>query len=152
MKKFAEFISTGLYIGYFPVAPGTFGSLTAVILIWCVDQLTGYSLFMRVIFVAVSFIGGLMSVDIFLKDVKQKDPGYVVIDEWAGQFVALMLFPATITNLIIGFILFRVFDVLKVYPANRAENLRGAWGVMVDDIIAGLYALLCLYLWQKIKI
>jgi len=152
MNKVFEFISTGFYIGYFPVAPGTWGSLTATLIAWNLHQ-SGCSRPGFVIVTLVVFILGIISVEKFLKNKKEKDPGYVVIDEWAGQFAVFSLVPASIESLIAGFFLFRFFDITKFYPINKSEKLKGAYGIMVDDLIAGLYAgisllIIHLFIWR----
>ena len=74
------------------------------------------------------------------------DPSFVVIDEVAGQLITLFLLPFSWKILIAGFILFRVFDVIKPFPARRAEKLHGGWGIMMDDVLAGLYGNILLQL------
>ncbi|MDH4200137.1 MAG: phosphatidylglycerophosphatase A [Spirochaetia bacterium] len=152
MKKVSEFISTGLFIGYFPFAPGTFGSLTAAIIVFIVNLGFGFSPLIKIFSVAATFVMGLLTVSHFLKDSKEKDPGYIVIDEWAGQVAAYSLVQITLENLIAGFILFRIFDITKIFPIKNTERLRGSLGIMADDIIAGLYAAVCLWAWNYIHI
>ncbi|MDH4262140.1 MAG: phosphatidylglycerophosphatase A [Spirochaetia bacterium] len=147
MTKIYELISTGFYIGYIRNAPGTFGSLTAVFIAFNIHQLMGINQTGFVLIAVITFIIGTFSVERFLRDTKEKDPGYVVIDEWAGQFTTYCFVPVTPGTLIIGFILFRFFDITKIYPINKSEKLKGSLGVMVDDVIAGLYAGIFLYLW-----
>jgi len=80
------------------------------------------------------------------RDSKIVDPSFVVIDEVAGQLITFFLIPLSWVYLFIGFLLFRAFDILKPFPARRAEELPGGWGIMVDDIVAGIYANLFLQL------
>ena len=79
-------------------------------------------------------------------DSKIVDPSFVVIDEVAGQLITLFLIPFSWIYLLAGFLLFRAFDILKPFPARRAEELPGGWGIMLDDIFAGIYANLFLQL------
>jgi phosphatidylglycerophosphatase A len=149
MKKISEFIATGFYVGYIRVAPGTFGSFSAVVSVWWMQQFFDYSVLVKIVCIVLTTIIGLFSADHLLKDTREKDPQYIVIDEWAGQFTAFLLVPASLENLALGFIFFRIFDILKIFPVKNAERLRGAWGVMADDLLAGIYAAVCLYLWHR---
>jgi phosphatidylglycerophosphatase A len=71
---------------------------------------------------------------------ERRDPGYIVIDEVAGMLLTLLAVPVGVGGVLIGFVAFRVFDVVKPFPARQVEALPGGWGVMVDDLVAGLYA------------
>jgi phosphatidylglycerophosphatase A len=71
---------------------------------------------------------------------KKKDPCEIVIDEVIGFWLTLVLFPLSLANLLIGFALFRFFDIVKPFPAGRAEGIQGGWGIVVDDLVAGIYA------------
>ena len=75
-----------------------------------------------------------------------KDPGLVVIDEFVGQWLALFCLPRAIAIYIIGFALFRLFDIWKPFPVNRIQSLPGGWGIMLDDVLAAIYTNLCLHL------
>lgn len=133
-------------VGYLPLMPGTYGSLVAVGIFLGFTQLVkGNALvaLVLVFIVAVTFTGiwAASRTEILSG---RKDPGKVVVDEVAGQLISL--FPLTlfvhwsIVAVIISFILFRFFDIVKPYPARRLEALRGGLGVMCDDLIAGVYA------------
>lgn len=90
----------------------------------------------------VAVVGlGTWAADVAERALGGKDPGAIVIDEVAGMMLSVLLVPPTPLVLLSAFVLFRVFDVLKPFPANIAQRLRGGLGVMVDDLIAGLYAL-----------
>ena len=80
---------------------------------------------------------------------RRRDPGLVVIDEVAGMLVTFLVVPVEFTGAVVGFVLFRLFDIVKPFPARQAERLPGGWGVMADDLVAGVYAqvLLRLGLW-----
>ena len=138
-------IST-LGVGYLPLMPGTYGSLVAVGIFLGFTQLVkGNALVALVIvsIVAVTF-AGIWAASRTEELSGRKDPGKVVVDEVAGQLISL--FPLTllvhwsIVAVIISFILFRFFDIVKPYPARRLEALKGGLGVMCDDLIAGVYA------------
>jgi phosphatidylglycerophosphatase A len=148
MKKINEFLATGFYVGYFPIAPGTFGSFTISLSVWLYHLLFGIVFMEKILFLLFIIFIGIISSASLLKNSKEKDPGYIVIDEWAGQMTAYLFAPVTFENLIAGFIFFRIFDISKIYPVNKAELLRGEYGVMFDDLVAGIYAGICLFLWN----
>lgn len=134
-------------VGYLPLMPGTFGSLVGVGLFLVLTRITtGISLF---VLVAVSTLAvalsGIWAATRTEELAGRKDPGKVVVDEVAGQMLALLpltLFtvnPST-SAVIVSFILFRCFDIVKPYPAGRLEALKGGFGIMCDDLVAGVYA------------
>jgi len=96
-------------------------------------------------FVAVSVLG-TWAADVAERALEVKDPGAIVVDEVAGMTLSVLLVPLTPAALVAGFVLFRIFDVAKPFPANVAQRLPGGVGVMLDDLVAGLYALLLLLL------
>jgi len=124
-------------VGYSPVAPGTAGSLVAVAILWLVPfsrpGLIAY-------FIVVTLIGvwAAHRAEMLLGG---KDPGAIVIDEVAGMALSVLALPLTPAVLAVAFVLFRVFDVVKPPPARGSQSLPGGVGVMVDDLIAGLYTL-----------
>lgn len=132
-------------VGYLPVAPGTFGSLVAVgIFLLLARVVTGSSLVAVVlVLIFASTVAGIWAATRTEQLSGKKDPGKVVVDEVAGQFIAL--FPLTLFSrwstvaVIVSFILFRFFDIVKPYPANRLQELNGGAGVMFDDLVAGVY-------------
>ncbi|HSE18261.1 MAG TPA: phosphatidylglycerophosphatase A [Pyrinomonadaceae bacterium] len=132
-------------VGYLPLAPGTFGSLVAVgIFLLLARLLTGSSLVLAILVAIVGVtLAGIWAATRTEQLSGRKDPGKVVVDEVAGQFIAL--FPLTlftrwsILAVIFSFILFRFFDIVKPYPANRLQELNGGAGVMFDDLVAGVY-------------
>ncbi len=136
-------IATGLGSGRLPIAPGTAGSAVAVGLFWAATL--GGSWLPAIVFVALVPIG-FWSAAATARELGEKDPGVIVIDEFAGQFLALLALPPTWAVLAAGFVLFRLFDIVKPPPARRLESLPGATGIMADDLVAGLYANLLLQL------
>ena len=124
-------------VGWAPLAPGTAASALTALALWVIP-------FSRVsvvvAFVAVTLIG-TWAAEHAERAIGGKDPGAIVIDEVAGMTLSVLLLPLTAPVLAVAFILFRVFDVLKPPPAGRSQRLPGGVGVMVDDLIAGLYAL-----------
>jgi phosphatidylglycerophosphatase A len=141
-------IATGLGCGYFPVAPGTAGSALGVALVIALRQTSLQPLWLAVCLAALTgllFLVGVWSAGKAEKVFGRVDPGQVVIDEVAGQIITFVATPrVTWKGLIIGFILFRAFDIIKPFPARRAERFSGGWGIMVDDVVAGLYSLIVL--------
>jgi phosphatidylglycerophosphatase A len=133
-------------VGYLPLAPGTWGSLVGVgIFLLLVRATPPNATVVVALFaiVVVTFVG-IWAATRTEQLSGRKDPGKVVVDEVAGQFIALFpltLFPRWSTlAVIVSFILFRFFDIVKPYPANRLQDLNGGAGVMLDDLVAGVYA------------
>mgnify|MGYP005834913485 CR=1 FL=1 len=132
-------IGTGLGSGYAPIAPGTAGSLLAAVLFWILPLNMHWWIFI----IVVGFLVGLW-VSTQIEREKGEDPGLVVIDEMIGQWLTLIFLPSTLFYLAGGFLLFRLFDIFKPFPINRSQNLKEGWGIMTDDVLAGLYANLLL--------
>ena len=128
-------------VGYFPVAPGTFGSLVGLI----VFLLIGNPAWQIVAIVLITGFG-IWAASRTERILRLKDPGKVVVDEVAGQMIAML--PLSFiaspgrSGIIISFILFRLFDIFKPYPARRFERLHSGLGIMADDLVAGVYAAL----------
>ncbi|MFA5287062.1 MAG: phosphatidylglycerophosphatase A [Candidatus Omnitrophota bacterium] len=141
MVKFSvKLLSTFFYIGYLPLIPGTFGSLAGVVLFFLVKiTALNYTLFTLAIIVLGFLVCGQAE-----KAAQKKDPSCVVIDEVSGMLLSFLFIPYDIKLVIIAFILFRILDMLKPYPAGRLERLKGSVGIMSDDLIAGLYTNLIL--------
>ena len=139
----AEWIGTVFNIGKLPLAPGTCSSLAA--------SLTWFFLFDSVspiilpIITLLLFIIGIIACEKIINDTKEKDPSRIVIDEWVGQWIAFTFMPVNISILVIGLILFRIFDIFKPFPVKSMEKLSGGWGIMMDDVIAGIMAYILLY-------
>lgn len=137
LDRAALVIATAGGAGYSPVAPGTAGSAVAVLLLWLLPlSRTGVAVF--AVLVAVAGIWAAHRAEALIGG---KDPGAIVVDEVAGMAVAVLGQPLTIPVLATAFVLFRVFDVVKPWPARDSQRLRGGLGVMVDDLLAGGYAL-----------
>ena len=165
--RVALFISTVCGLGYMPFAPGTFGSIAGIGIYWLVVHLRLHdSLTNPIVFRARGvpmvenpwellcwlnlFVGciGLASAENVSKMTGIKDPQFIVIDETSGQMLtySLAFAPLNWKYLLLGFILFRLFDIWKPFPARQAESLPGGWGIMADDWIAGLYAAIGLWI------
>ena len=138
-------VATGFHLGRFPYAPGTVGSLAAFLLFLPFRHLHWI--------VHLSIVGILFAVGTYTagraeRALTARDPSVVIIDEVVGCWVALLAIPPHYVSLLSAFVLFRLFDVWKPFPADRAEALPGGWGIMLDDLVAGCYANLCVRLFR----
>jgi phosphatidylglycerophosphatase A len=124
--------------GYAPLASGTVGSFVTVVAIWLLP-LTPLRIAVALVVVILVGIWAGSRVERVLG---KKDPGVIVIDEVAGMLLSVILLPRTIPVLITAFLLFRLFDIWKPFPARESQALTGGVGVMVDDLIAGFYTLI----------
>jgi phosphatidylglycerophosphatase A len=137
----ATFLATGFGSGYSPLAPGTAGSLVGLALFWPLAQLP---LVWQVAVASATFLVGVLAAGHVAARSGIEDPGIVVVDEIVGQWVSLLFLPLNPATLALGFFFFRVFDVVKPWPARQLEALHGGWGIMADDLMAGIYANLVL--------
>ena len=133
--------------GHAPVAPGTFGSAAGLLLFWAVRASGSLAVELAVL-LAVTAVG-VAAATRAESTTGRHDPGLVVIDETAGMLLTLAAVPVGLGGAVVGFLAFRLFDIVKPFPARRAERLPGGWGVMADDLVAGVYAqaLLRFLLW-----
>lgn len=136
MNTISSWIATGLRIGYLPLAPGTWASLAAF-LVWYIFMMDISPIFLVIVSIFTFFIGVKTS-NVVIQTTGKNDPSEVVIDELAGQWFALIALPHTLGYGIAAFVLFRVFDILKPPPIKQLEKLPGGWGVMLDDVAAGI--------------
>ena len=125
-------------VGYVPLAPGTAGSLVGLACYGAVRLLAGD--WTQLALVAAVTGCGVWAATAAERHFGRSDPGYIVIDEVAGMLLTLLWLPVTWPGAAAGFLLFRLFDVVKPFPARRVERWRGGWGVMADDIAAAAYA------------
>ena len=129
-------IATVFGVGYLPVAPGTWATAVGVVIAFYLgDNLPAFT----ILLVVLLFLG-IMTSGILEKQAKQKDPGFIVIDEVVGVMIALWGLPLIWSVMICGFFLFRAFDMFKIYPINKLESQPGGWGIMLDDCMAGVYS------------
>nr|AAP58617.1 putative phosphatidyl-glycerophosphatase [uncultured Acidobacteriota bacterium] len=160
-RTFGDYLALAIAtcgVGYLPLAPGTWGSLLAVGFYFLLHSVwfphtdippgvfvRSYLVVQVLIIIAVTLVG-VWAASRTERVLKIKDPGKVVIDEVAGQLIALLVLPgrlwqaSDVAALVAAFILFRFFDIVKPYPARKLESLKGGWGIMTDDLVAGVYA------------
>jgi phosphatidylglycerophosphatase A len=134
------------FAGYCPIAPGTAGSLTGLLIWWFGADL---NIWLQLSFIVTLFFLGVWAATLAEKDWGH-DAGKIVIDEVLGMWVTLWLVPKSLWLFAAGFLLFRVFDIIKPLGARQSQKLPGGWGVMVDDLLAGVYANLVLQFVSRI--
>lgn len=141
--KLKLFFATGFLTGYFPFASGTVASFLAVLIYLLIP---GFEEPYILIFMILLFT----VIGIFVSDFAEKiygfDPSEVVIDEIVGMWITLLFVPKTFVITAIGFMLFRILDIIKPFPARQSQDLKGGIGIMLDDIISGFYSLVILHL------
>jgi len=136
--RVCEWFATCCYVGYLPLAPGTWGSLLAGIALYCFPFLDNPAV------IALLAAAGVAAAE--RARGSEADPGYVVIDEFVGILITLAGHRLTFRNLLLGFILFRAFDILKPYPIRKLERLPGGYGIIADDVLAGIFASAALFI------
>jgi phosphatidylglycerophosphatase A len=148
--RFAKAISSFFYVGFVPIIPGTFGSLAGIILYFLLQVVPYWEIYLAVV-LAVTTIG-VWSAGKAESGTGIVDPSFVVIDEVAGQLITLFLIPPSWIFVVPAFILFRFLDIVKPFPARQAERLPHGWGIMMDDVIVGVYGNIIMqaavYIWN----
>ena len=149
MNKFSKIIISLFGIGFFPWASGTIGSFFSIIFFYIIFE---YLSFLNIIFIfLITFFISIKLIDIYSNFVNKHDSSEIVIDEFLGiTFILIFYEFYKFTNDILMFILiffiFRFFDIIKVFPANWIDkNLKNSWGILLDDIIAGMYCIIILF-------
>ena len=137
LDSLSTVVATGLGAGLAPVAPGTFGSAVGLLLFWPAHALPSWA---HVVGAAVLALVGTAAGGRLAARMNVEDPGRVVIDEVVGMWVTLLFLPFGWRTALVGFVAFRVMDVVKPWPARQLEDLPGGWGIMADDLMAGVYA------------
>lgn len=146
-KRLAYYVATVFNLGKLPVFPGTWGSAGGLLLCLALHK---FVVLYVAVFLAIFFAGVIASGRIEHL-ARIKDPSYVVIDEFACIFVVYFLVPITATNVIAGFMLYRLFDIIKLQPIRRLEKIHGGWGIMLDDLMAAVYTNLILQYYNFVK-
>ena len=143
----SKVIATVFFIGYIPFAPGTFGSLAALAFMWIFKP----DVLMLLAILATVFIAGVSSSHAVEKHTGIKDGRHIVIDEFAGYLASVIFLPLTAVYLIAAFFLFRFFDILKPPPIKNVEKMfHGGLGIMLDDLLAGIFTNIILQIWRMI--
>lgn len=137
MHGLIKFLATGFGLGYVPKMPGTAGSLLGLVLVWA---LAGLNLGEYLLFTLVFSLASIWISDQADKQFSVKDAPQIVIDEVAGIVVTFAALPLVPVTIVMGFILFRFFDIVKIPPIQQSQRLPGGWGIVVDDLLAGLFA------------
>ncbi len=144
--RLARFCATFSHIGDLPVAPGSAASAAALLVAFLAAPWPWLYIAVGVLFTVVGFLtSGRVE-----KLIGKKDPGSIVIDEAAGIMISFLFLPMTVPVMWAGFFLFRAFDMFKIFPANKFEDMGGAAGIMLDDIMAGIYTNIVLQIAVKI--
>lgn len=138
LQHFIRLIGSGLYSGKSPVAPGTAGSLVGLAFYLLIPGFHGWIMLAAVVF--FFFVGVWTAAEI--EKTEGHDAGLITIDEVVGMWISLLFLPDVgLWKIVItAFFLFRIYDIVKPFPAGRSQRLPGGWGVMVDDVFAGIYA------------
>lgn len=139
---FEKLVGSGFYTGYIPIASGTFGSLAAIVIYF----IPGFEKLEIIIpAIVLLFIYGLFVSSKFEK-VYGKDPAQCTVDEIVGTWIALLALPKTLLISLTSFLIWRSLDIIKPFPARTSEKLPGGLGIMIDDVISGLYSLIIVHL------
>ncbi len=140
----AWIVATFFGAGYGKPGPGTRGSVAALLLwaacAWLLHPAPHALLLILLAGIALSIVAGVPASTIVARESGRQDPQFVVIDEVAGQWIALIGCPFDLHHALIALVLFRLFDITKPFPARQLESLSGGWGIVFDDVAAGLYA------------
>ncbi|MFC1569223.1 phosphatidylglycerophosphatase A [bacterium] len=145
MRRIIYLFATGLYTGYSPIAPGTAGSALGLVFYFLIPGFRGWNLLSASV---LFFFVGVWSGTYVEKIEKKKDASIIVIDEVVGMWISLLFLPMHMNWIwwVGAFFIFRIYDIIKPFPAGRSQHLRSGWGVMVDDVFAGIYTNLTLRL------
>jgi len=141
VTKFAELIATVFYIGRLPLAPGTWCSFIAFLMWYFIRSYNIEGVFILYASLVLFFIGVAVTT-IYSESLGDDDPSEIVIDEWVGQWIALWLIPHSFIWGLVSFLFFRVFDIFKPGPVQIMDDIKSGTGIMMDDVIAGILALL----------
>lgn len=142
-------IASVYYIGYFPIASGTVASLVAMLVMYALKDIIspakgGFTFALYLFVTGLIIYYGTMAADKTEEILKEKDSHKIVIDEVAGFFVSMLFLPITCKNLLLAFIFFRIFDVIKPFGIRDLQKYKGGFGIMIDDLAAGVYTVITL--------
>ncbi len=145
MKFLSKTIATFFGVGYFPLAPGTVTSAIIVLLYKLYLHKLSWPLYLLILFLL--FFLGIFTSASYSSELNDKDPRKITMDEAVGQLLVLFRMEKTWPLLLAGFLLFRFFDVIKIYPIKKVEALPKGWGIMMDDILAAVYTGITIHLY-----
>jgi len=150
MRSGAFLIATWFGCGYAPVAPGTAGSLAALLIAMALNEFGGYGGGTLLVLAALLLAPGIWSASVVARETNTVDPQIVVVDEVIGQWITLAG-AATFNwkTCLAAFVLFRLLDMWKPAPARQLESLPGGWGIVADDVMAGLYGALAIFVLDR---
>jgi len=137
--ELSEWLATCFKIGHLPIAPGTWGSLVAIIGWWLWLQYLDPLVF--IVLIIAIFAIGVFTTNTIIAHTGEKDPSSVIIDEVVGQWLGLLILPDGMLYIVGAFVLFRFLDIFKPWPIRQMEQFPKGWGVMLDDTLAGLLTL-----------
>lgn len=143
-NRIAIIIATFFYVGRIPLAPGTWGTVAAIPLYYLIS-ISGIPYYFYILLTLIFILVSVWAAGVTEKVYRMTDPGFIVADEVCGYLVTMILVPPTVKNIILGFVLFRIFDIIKPPPSRQMERLQGGWGVVMDDVLAGVYACIILH-------
>lgn len=143
-KKLYLLIGSGFGVGYSPLFPGTLASLVILIPIWFIKE--NFNLNIYISLIVLLTIISIYVISKIIKEMKNKDPKFVVIDEYLGQAVALIFCRQNILDYFIAFVGFRFLDIIKPFPINYIDKIKNAYGVVFDDLLAGIFISLLFFL------
>lgn len=146
VNRLCKLIASVFYIGYLPVAPGSMGSFAALFLYYFIKD-NPHKMLVSII---TCLILGLITAGRAEEAFGGKDAGEIIIDEFTGMLVSLYSLPASMGYVVAAFLLFRFFDITKPAPIDRLERLNGSWGIMADDLAAGVYTNLILQVVHRV--
>lgn len=139
-------LASFFYVGKFPVAPGSLASLAGLFLSLSLRNHVPLYLIVTIVLIVIGFT----TAGHIERIVKEKDPSLVVIDEVAGAMIAFFMLPPSVPILITAYFLFRAFDMFKIFPVNKLEELPGGGGIMMDDLLAGVYTFIVMHVALKL--
>jgi phosphatidylglycerophosphatase A len=148
-QKVGLLLVTGAGVGYIPRLPGTLGTIIAIPFSLALNRIALNNFLFATVLLIGAIAGAVWLCSLLAGMLKQKDPQFIVIDEIVGFLLANFLAPFSLTALLWSFALFRFFDISKIFPANRLEQLPRGAGIVLDDVMAGVYTLVSLRLLLK---
>ena len=148
IKNFSLFFCTGFGVGFFPFFPGTIASLIVLPVVWFVK--INFSLEILIFCITIYYVFSFLLLKILLLNNNDKDPKYIVCDEYIGQTIALIFCNEKIIDYFLAFFLFRILDISKPFPISYFDNQKSISSVLIDDVIAGLIVAIIFFIYYEI--